>query len=44
METAKLYSLPYREAKTYWVASLFVAFDVDAENVPDGLPMIVECL
>lgn len=28
METAKLYSLPYREAKTYWVASLFVAGNV----------------
>lgn len=28
MEAAKLYSLPYREAKTYWVASLFVAGNV----------------
>lgn len=28
METVKLYSLPYREAKTYWVASLFVAGNV----------------
>lgn len=28
METAKLYSLPYRAAKTYWVASLFVAGNV----------------
>lgn len=28
METAKLYSLPYREAKTYWIASLFVAGNV----------------
>ena len=28
METAKLYSLPYRETKTYWVASLFVAGNV----------------
>ena len=28
METAKLYSLPYSEAKTYWVASLFVAGNV----------------
>ena len=28
METANLYSLPYREAKTYWVASLFVAGNV----------------
>ena len=28
METATLYSLPYREAKTYWVASLFVAGNV----------------
>ena len=28
METARLYSLPYREAKTYWVASLFVAGNV----------------